>query len=231
MEQYRLQKYLADCAVASRRKSEELILAGRVTVNGSVVTELGTKVTNKDKITVDGRPVRPQNKKVYIMLNKPAGYVCTVSDQFDRPTVLDLLDGVKERVYPVGRLDYDTSGLIILTNDGDFTYKLTHPSHEMTKTYEAEVVGKPNNEALDKLRKGVQIEDSMTRPAKVRVLEEKEDSTVLEITIHEGKNRQVRKMCDAIEHPTIRLKRTAVGKLNIGDLQRGKWRYIRKSDV
>lgn len=231
MEEYRLQKYLADCGVASRRKSEILIIEGRVTVNGTVVTELGTKVTIKDRVTVNDKVVRPQGKKIYIMLNKPAGYVSTVSDEFDRPTVMDLLEGIKERVYPVGRLDYDTSGLLLMTNDGDFTFKLTHPSHKMTKTYVAEVIGKPSDEALDSLRKGIELEGHVTSPAKVKVLEQKEDSTVLEVIIHEGKNRQVRNMFDAIEHPTMRLKRTAVGKLNLGDLQKGKWKYINPASV
>jgi 23S rRNA pseudouridine2605 synthase len=231
MEEIRLQKYMADCGVASRRKCEEFILAGQVSINGKIVRELGVKVRPVDTVRYNGRIIKPKIKKVYIMMNKPTGYVTTVSDQFDRPTVMDLLEGVRERVYPVGRLDYDTAGLLILTNDGDLTNKLTHPSHQMAKTYMAEVMGEPTEAELDKLRKGVQLEDFITSPAKVKVVEIKEKTTLLEITIHEGHNRQVRKMCDAIEYPALRLRRTKIGKLELGDLPRGRWKYIQLSDI
>lgn len=231
MEEIRLQKYMADCGVASRRKCEEFILAGQVSINGKIVRELGVKVRPVDTVRYNGRIIKPKIKKVYIMMNKPIGYVTTVSDQFDRPTVMDLLEGVRDRVYPVGRLDYDTGGLLILTNDGDLTNKLTHPSHLMDKTYVAEVMGEPTEDELEILRKGVQLEDFKTSPAKVKIVEIRDKSTLLEITIHEGHNRQVRKMCDAIEHPALRLRRTKIGKLELGDLQRGKWKYIQLSDI
>lgn len=231
MEEIRLQKYLADCGVASRRKCEELITAGLVSINGKIVRELGVKVRPVDTVRYNGRIVKQHFKKIYIMMNKPSGYVTTVSDQFDRPTVMDLIQGVRERVYPVGRLDYDTSGLLILSNDGDTTYKLTHPSNHMTKTYVAEIMGKPEISELDKLRNGVVIDDYKTSPAKVFILEERSKSTLIEITISEGRNRQVRKMCEEIGHPVLRLKRTKIGKLELGDLPRGKWKYIELSDI
>jgi len=231
MQEYRLQKYMADCGIASRRKCEELILAGKVSINGKLVHELGVKVKQGDTVRYNGKIVKPQNKMVYIMMNKPTGYVTTVKDQFDRPTVMDLLEGIKERVYPVGRLDYDTSGLLILTNDGDVTYKLTHPSNHMTKTYVAEVIGKPTEQTLDKLRNGLEIDDYKTSPAEVRIVGEKPQSTLVEITISEGRNRQVRKMCEAVDHPALKLRRTKVGKLELGNLSRGKWKYISIDDI
>ena len=198
----RLQKYLADCGIASRRRAEELILQGKVMVNNQIVKELGTKIdSEKDEIKFLGKVVKPQNdEKIYILLNKPIGYVTTLTDQFDRPTVLDLVK-VSKRIVPVGRLDMFTSGAIILTNDGDFVYKVTHPKHEVNKTYTVTVIGKVTNEEVDKLRKGVEIDDDyITKPAKVKILriDEEKNQSRLAITIHEGKNRQVRKMCKAI---------------------------------
>lgn len=231
MEELRLQKYMAECGIASRRKCEELILSGTVSVNGKIVKELGVKVRQGDTVRYNHKIIKPQNKMVYIMMNKPTGYVTTVKDQFDRPTVMDLLDGVKERVYPVGRLDYETSGLLILTNDGDVTYKLTHPSNHMTKTYVAEVIGKPTEEALDKLRNGVIIDDYKTNPAEVKIVGEKPKGMQIEITISEGRNRQVRNMCEAVGHPVLKLRRTKIGKLELGNLQRGKWKYINIEDI
>lgn len=198
----RLQKYLADCGIASRRRAEEFILQGKVMVNNQIVKELGTKIdSEKDEIKFSGKVVKPQNdEKIYILLNKPIGYVTTLTDQFDRPTVLDLVK-VSKRIVPVGRLDMFTSGAIILTNDGDFVYKVTHPKHEVNKTYTVTVIGKVTNEEVDKLRKGVEIDDDyITKPAKVKILriDEEKNQSRLAITIHEGKNRQVRKMCKAI---------------------------------
>ena len=193
-ESIRLQKFLANSGVASRRKCEELILDGKVSVNGQIVKELGTKVNPAvDKVEYCGNPVFSSNKFVYILLNKPIGYVTTAKDQFDRDSVLDLVK-VKERVVPVGRLDMYTSGALILTNDGDFVYKVTHPKHEITKTYTVTVRGIIENDAVEKLRNGVEIEDYKTRPAKVKILKTDEEKNIsrLEITIHEGKNRQVR---------------------------------------
>ena len=171
----RLQKFLAEAGIASRRKSEELIAAGRVQVNGQVVRELGVKIDPaKDKVLFDNKPVKAQEtKKVYIMLHKPEGYVTTAKEQFGRPAVLDLVQGVKERIFPVGRLDYDTSGLLLLTNDGDLTYKLTHPKHDVDKTYIAKLYGVPDEGALQKFRRGVVIDGRKTRPAKIQILERK----------------------------------------------------------
>ena len=192
----RINKYIALCGVASRRKAEELILAGRVTVNDEVMTELSYKVDEEnDIVKVDDKLIKEENKLVYILLNKPEGYITTVKDQFDRPSVLDLVSDIKERVYPIGRLDYETSGLLLLTNDGDLTYKLTHPKHEVDKTYVARVKGKLTKEEIERFKTGLKIEDYTTAPAKLKVIkyDEQRDSSLLEIKIHEGKNRQVRK--------------------------------------
>ena len=200
MEEVRLQKFLANSGVASRRKCEELILEGKVSVNGKVVNELGTKINpSVDKVECCGKLIHSSGKKVYILLNKPIGYVTTAKDQFDRDSVLDLVK-VKERIVPVGRLDMYTSGALILTNDGDFVYKVTHPKHEITKTYIVTLRGIIEDDAVEKLRNGVEIEDYITRPAKVRILKTDMEKNIsrLEITIHEGKNRQVRKMCEAV---------------------------------
>lgn len=198
----RLQKYLADCGIASRRKSEELILQGKVMVNGKIVNELGTKIdTENDEVKYLGKVVKPQNdEKIYILLNKPIGYVTTLTDQFDRPTVLDLVK-VNKRIVPVGRLDMFTSGALILTNDGDFVFKVTHPKHEINKTYTVTVIGKITNDEVEKLRAGVEIDDGyVTKPAKVKILkiDEEKNQSRLAITIHEGRNRQVRKMCNSV---------------------------------
>lgn len=231
MENTRLQKYIADCGVASRRKAEELIKQGRVKVNGTVVTEMGTKVGDADLVEVDGKGIKPENKKVYILLNKPAGYVTTAKDQFGRPTVLDLLKGVRERVFPVGRLDYETTGLLILTNDGDFTYKMTHPKHEIEKTYVATIEGVPTNEEISRFEKGLMIDDYITAPAKLKILSQNNRKCVVEVTIHEGKNRQVRKMCETIGHPVLTLKRISLGKLSLGNLAEGSWRELSQQEV
>ena len=196
----RLQKYLAECGVASRRKCEELILQGKVKVNNQIVTELGVKVNpEKDIVKFEDKEVKPTSKMVYILLNKPIGYVTTADDQFGRDTVLDLVK-VKERIVPVGRLDMYTSGALILTNDGDFVYKVTHPKHEIEKTYTVTVKGIIKNEEVEQLRKGVKIDDYITKPAKVKILKTDIEKNIsrLEIVIHEGKNRQVRKMCESV---------------------------------
>lgn len=227
----RLQKFLAQCGVASRRKAEELIRGGKVRVNGHVVTEMGTKVSTEDRVEVNGKVVRPEKKKVYILLHKPRGYVTTVSDPEGRKTVLDLVKDVRERVYPVGRLDYDSSGLLLLTNDGEFANYMMHPKNEILKVYIATVKGNPSEEALDKLRNGIRIDDYVTAPAFVRVLSVYEKKTKLEITIHEGHNRQIRKMCEKIGHPVVRLKRIAYGSLELGDLKPGEWRFLTEKEV
>lgn len=224
----RLQKYLAECGIASRRKCEEYILQGKVQVNGKTITELGVKVNpEKDKITFEGKNVKQEERKVYILLNKPIGYVTTSDEQFGRDKVLDLVK-VRERVVPVGRLDMYTSGALILTNDGDFVYKVTHPKHEITKTYTVTVKGIIKNEEVEQLRKGVKIDDYTTRPAKVKILktDEEKDISRLEITIHEGKNRQVRRMCDSVGINLLNLRRIQVGNILLGNLQSGKYRYL-----
>lgn len=230
-DKIRLQKHMAQCGVASRRHAEELIKAGRVKVNGRIITEMGTLVSEQDRVEVDGKLIKKEKKLIYIMLNKPSGYVSTVSDPEGRKTVLDLIDGVNERIYPVGRLDYDTTGLIILTNDGDFAFESTHPGRETKKTYMAEVLGMPSNEALKALRSGIMLDGKLTAPAQVEVLDIKPKSTVLKIIIHEGRNRQVKRMCEAVKHPVLRLKRTAVGRLTLGDLKPGEWRYLSINEV
>ena len=232
-DKIRLQKFLANSGVASRRKCEELILEGKISVNGKVVQELGIKVSpTVDKVTYCGKQVTNAEKMVYILLNKPIGYVTTAKDQFNRDAVLDLVK-VKERVVPVGRLDMYTSGALILTNDGDFVYKVTHPKHEITITYTVTVHGIITNEAVGKLRQGVEIEDYVTRPAKVKILKTDEEKNIsrLEITIHEGKNRQVRKMCEAVGSKVIALHRSKIGDIDVKDVKIGTWRYLKDYEV
>ena len=234
MEPIRLQKFLADCGIASRRKCEELIEAGRVKVNGKTV-ELGFKVDpEKDEVECDGKIVSNTKKDfTYILLNKPIGVVTTADDQFDRETVLDLVK-VKTRVVPVGRLDMYTSGALILTDDGDFIYKVTHPKHEINKTYTVTLVGIVTPEDIEKLREGVVIDgDYKTKPAKARIMkiDEQKNISRVEITIHEGKNRQVRKMCEAIGKKVLALHRAKIGNLGVKDLKLGTWRYMTKREV
>ncbi len=233
-ENMRLQKYLANCGVASRRKCEELIMQGKIKVNGKISTQLGTKInTTKDIIEYNGKIIKQEeNEYIYILLNKPIGYVTTSKDQFNRDTVLDLVK-VKQRIVPVGRLDMYTSGAIILTNDGDFVYKVTHPKHEIEKTYTVTLRGIVKNEEVEALRKGVQIEDYITRPAKVKILKTDEEKNIsrLEITIHEGKNRQIRKMCESIGRKVIALHRSKIGTIDVKDLKIGKWRYLSKDEI
>ena len=220
MDKMRLQKYLAEAGIASRRKSEELIKQGKVSVNGKVVTELGTQViTDIDKVKYNGKEVTINNDFIYILLNKPIGYVTTAKDQFGRDSVLDLVK-TNKRLVPVGRLDMYTSGALILTNDGDFVYKVTHPKHEIEKTYTVTIKGIVTNEEISKLRSGVEIEDYTTKPAKVKILktDDEKNQSRLEITIHEGKNRQVRKMCEAIGHKVLALHRSKIAGIGVKDI-------------
>lgn len=229
----RLQKYLAECGVASRRKCEELILQGKVKVNNQIVTELGVKVNpEKDIVKFEDKEVKPTSKMVYILLNKPIVYVTTADDQFGRDTVLDLVK-VKERIVPVGRLDMYTSGALILTNDGDFVYKVTHPKHEIEKTYTVTVKGIIKNEEVEQLRKGVKIDDYITKPAKVKILKTDIEKNIsrLEIVIHEGKNRQVRKMCESVGRKVLALHRSKIGKIGVKDIELGKWRYLKDREI
>lgn len=231
MEEMRLQKYLAMAGVASRRAAEEIILDGRVCVNGEKCTTLGTKVTENDTVTVDGEQINIETKKYYIMLNKPVGYVTTVSDEEGRPTVMDLVTDISKRLYPVGRLDINTEGLLLMSNDGDFTYKITHPKHKLDKTYEVWVSGNAQPNAIKKLEQGVYIDGKKTYPAKVDVIDHMQKSAVLSITIHEGRNRQVRKMCAAVGFKVMALKRVAEGGLILGNLPVGKWRHLNDNEV
>lgn len=228
----RLQKFLADAGIASRRAAENLILQGKVQVNGRIIKKLGSKVDPEvDEIKVDGKTVRATPHYVYILMNKPKGVITTVKDPFGRPTVLSMLKGIKQRVYPVGRLDKDTEGLLILTNDGNLAYRLTHPKHEVEKTYVAQVEGIVNETQVKALERGVELEDGKTAPARVRILKVGENQTVLEIKIHEGRKRQVRRMCDAIGHPVINLKRTHIGELSLNGLKPGRWRFMTKREI
>ena len=232
----RLQKYLANCGLASRRKSEELILSGKISVNGKIITELGTKIDpEKDEIKYNGKIIKDTKQNfVYVLLNKPIGYVSTVVDQFERETVLDLINIPGRRLVPVGRLDMYTSGALILTDDGDFVYKVTHPKHEIEKTYTVTVIGIINNEDVQKLKDGVIIdEEYKTKPAKVKILktDELKNQSRLEITIHEGKNRQVRKMCEAIGRKVIALHRSKIGTVKVNDMKIGTWRYLKPEEV
>lgn len=228
----RLQKYMALSGVASRRKSEEMILNGRVMVNNKVIVELGTIIDPEmDKVMVDDKRIKLEGNKVYIMLNKPVGYVSTLKDEKDRKIVTDLIDGVSERIYPVGRLDADTTGLILLTNDGDLAFKLTHPGRKIPKKYIAIVEGVPNRIELEKLRKGIYIDGKKTASAIVKIAKKYDEDSILEIEIHEGRNRQVKKMCEAVNHPVKKLKRISIGDIEIGGLNIGNWRYLNEEEL
>lgn len=232
MEKIRLQKYLAEVGIASRRKCEEFIQQGRVKINGNIAT-LGEKINpGIDKVEFDGRKLKKVEEHVYILLNKPIGYVTTAKEQFGRDTVLDLVK-VKQRIVPVGRLDMYTSGALLLSNDGDFIYKITHPKHEIDKTYTVTLKGIITNEEIEKLKNGVEIEDYITKPAKVKVLKVDQENNIsrIAITIHEGKNRQVRKMCEAIGKKVQALHRTKIGNIDVKELKIGTWRYLKKDEI
>lgn len=234
MEEIRLQKYLAEAGITSRRKAEELILQGKVQVNGKIVTELGTKVEpGKDQICYLGKTVKLEDRKVYILLNKPIGYVTTVKDQFKRDTVMDLLKDIKTRIVPVGRLDMYTSGALILSNDGEFVNRITHPSHEVEKTYNVTVRGKVTKEDMQKLENGVDIGDYVTKPAKTKILKVDENKNIsrFQIIIHEGKNRQIRRMCKAINKPVLALHRAAIGKISVKNLKIGQYRPLTNKEI
>jgi 23S rRNA pseudouridine2605 synthase len=229
----RLQKILSQAGVASRRASEQLMLDGRVTVNGVTVRELGTKADPADDIRVDGRRVRIAAERRYVLLNKPRGYVTTRSDPQRRPTVIDLLAGVREYVYPVGRLDFDSEGLLLLTNDGDLAARLTHPRHGVARVYEARVLGVPDAHDLDRLSRGVVVDGERTQPAEVTLAPSRRDATgaTLVITVREGRNRQVRKMCEAIGHPVDSLRRVAIGPIRDPKLKVGAWRDLTGDEI
>jgi 23S rRNA pseudouridine2605 synthase len=233
MMQQRLQKVLAQAGVASRRAAEKLIAEGRVSVNGTTVREMGTKADPAhDDVRVDGRRIGAPQRRRYILLNKPAGYVSTRADPQRRPTVLDLLHGVREYLYPVGRLDYDSEGLLLLTNDGDLAARLTHPRHGVERTYEVRVAGTPDTEALGRLRKGIPLDGRPTLPADVTLLgSRRTQEAVLVLTIREGRNRQVRRMCEAVGHPVRTLRRIRIGPLEDRRLKPGQWRELTEREV
>jgi pseudouridine synthase len=231
----RLQKIISAAGVASRRAAEKLIEEGRVQVNGTTVTELGTKADpDTDDIRVDERRVKQPQRHRYFLLNKPRGYVTTRSDPEHRPTVLDLLKGVREYVYPVGRLDFDSEGLLLLTNDGDLAATLTHPRHEVERVYEAQVLGVPDAHDIERLSRGIVIEGRRTSPANIELLRERRtdgNTSVLRVTIHEGRTRQVRKMADAIGHPVRTLKRVRIGPIADKNLRLGTYRELTPEEV
>jgi 23S rRNA pseudouridine2605 synthase len=229
----RLQKILSQAGIASRRASEQLMREGRVTVNGAPATELGTKAdAARDDIRVDGRRVRPVERHRYLLLNKPRGYVTTRSDPERRPTVIDLV-GAREYVYPVGRLDFDSEGLLLLTNDGELAARLTHPSHGVPRVYEVRVLGVPDARDLDRLSRGIVIEGRRTARSEVTMLPARRGASeaTLQITLHEGRNRQIRKMCEGIGHPVASLKRVAIGPIRDARLKTGQWRELTADEV
>ena len=230
--QERLQKILAQAGVASRRHAEELIVAGRVTINGTVVTELGTKAdAATDRITVDGKPLQRAEKKLHFLLYKPAGYVTTMSDPQGRPIVTSLLKEVRERVYPVGRLDYNTEGLLLVTNDGVWANRLAHPRHEVEKEYHVRVRGEVSQQQLDQLAQGVKLEDGMTAPARTARLSVSEHNSWFSLVIHEGRFRQVRRMCSEVGLTVVRLKRVRYGIVDLGTLKPGEYRLLTSQEV
>lgn len=232
MPEERLQKILAKAGIASRRNAEELIRQGKVTVDGKVVTEMGCRVDpEKQVVAFEGRPLRQEEEKIYLLLNKPRGYVTTLHDPQGRPIVTSLLTGITSRVFPVGRLDFDTEGALIMTNDGDFAERILHPRFEIERTYQAEVRGLPTPEKIRLLEEGLELEGKKTWPAKVSIISREPATTTLEITIHEGRKRQVRMMFQAIGHRVLALKRIAYGGLRLGGLPAGKYRRLTPADL
>jgi 23S rRNA pseudouridine2605 synthase len=228
----RLQKIISAAGITSRRASEELILTGRVTVNGTVVTELGSKADPEvDTVAVDGKPLIIASKKLYILLYKPVGYLTTLDDPDGRPLVTDLLKEVGKRVYPVGRLDYNTEGLLLLTSDGEWANRLMHPRHEVEKEYHVRVRGKVHKSQLDQLAGGVEIEGRKTAQARVCMIKEGEQNDWFSLTIHEGRNRQVRRMCEAVSLSVVRLRRVRYGLLSLGALKPGEFRFLTEAEV
>ena len=228
----RLQKYLASCGVASRRHAEQMIAEGLIQVNGQTITEMGFQVTEEDEVRVRGEVVKPEEKKHYVLYHKPMGEVTTVSDDKGRETVMDHFRDYPVRLYPIGRLDYDSEGLLLLTNDGDLAAKLTHPRHEVDKTYLARVTGKVSVEAVHRLRAGVTLEDGFrTSPAKVQVIREEAFASAVLITIHEGHNRQVRRMMEAVGHRVLLLRRVRFGPIDIKGVAKGTWRELTEEEV
>ena len=227
----RLQKHLSACGIASRRKAEELIESGKVRVNGRIAT-LGDKVDPKrDKVTVRGKNVVAVTEKVYIMVNKPRGYVTTMSDEYDRKCVNDLVKDVGVKVFPVGRLDRDSEGLLLMTNDGELANSITHPSRHVNKTYRVTVGGTVTDEQIEKLTTGIMLDGRKTQPCDVFVVERKPDRTMLNFIIHEGRNRQIRRMCEAVGLDVLRLKRLEIAGVKLGGLKLGAWRNLNEREL
>lgn len=227
----RINKYIAQAGIASRRKADELIQNGNVKVNGAVLKEPGYEVKPDDKVEVNGNLIVSSQKMEYVLINKPLGMVTTVSDDRDRATVMDVVADIDARLFPVGRLDYNTSGALIMTNDGDLAYRLTHPKHEVYKTYRARVAGVLSAEKVSRLRKGVDIGGFVTSPARVNIIRGTKNSTIVEISIHEGKNRQVRKMFKAVGNPVQELTRIAIGDIYLGHLKEGHYRKLSREEI
>ena len=230
-QKMRINKYIAQAGICSRRKADELIANGNVKINGAVLKEPGYEVTDGDKVEVNGTQISAKQKAEYVLINKPLGMVTTVSDDKERLTVMDVVADIDARLFPVGRLDYNTSGALIMTNDGEMTYRLTHPKHEVYKTYRARVAGILSNEKAARLRKGVDIGGFVTSPAKVNIIKGTQHSTIVEISIHEGKNRQVRKMFAAVGNPVQELERIAIGEIRLGHLKQGHYRKLTREEV
>lgn len=227
----RLNKYIAQSGIASRRKADELTLSGAVTINGLVMDQPGYDVQDGDVVSVNGVVIRSEKKMVYLILNKPKGFVTTVSDDQGRPTVMDLVSDIEERIYPIGRLDCNTTGMLLLTNDGDLAYRLTHPKHHIYKTYRARVSGILSSERANRLRRGIDIGGFVTSRSNVEILKHGDHSTIVEIQIYEGKNRQVRKMFAAVGNKVIDLDRIAIGELRLGHLKSGHYRKLTPREI
>jgi len=227
----RLNKYIADAGICSRRKADELIGNGNVKVNGATMKELGYQVEDGDVVVVNGKKIETAGKKVYVVVNKPLGYITSMDDDKDRATVAELVSDIPERLFPVGRLDYNTSGLLIMTNDGQLTYTLTHPKHEVYKTYIAKVAGVLSDARIARLRKGVDIGGFITSPAKVKVIKQMPRHAIVEISIREGKNRQVRKMFAAVGNKVQELQRVSIGEIKLGRLMEGHYRKLNREEI
>jgi 23S rRNA pseudouridine2605 synthase len=227
----RLAKYLAQAGIASRRQAEEIIRQGRIKINGNIITEVATLVNSKaDRVELDEKLLGVE-QQVYVLLNKPSGYISAVSDPWGRPTVLELAGDIKGRIYPVGRLDYDTEGILLLTNDGEFTNLMIHPRYRIDKKYEACVVGNIKDSELRSLRDGVELEEGMTAKAGIRLISRNDKASIIELLIHEGRKRQVKRMCAAVGHPVISLKRVAFAFLTLEGVESGQYRYLQQDEV
>jgi len=228
----RLNKYLALAGIASRREADRMISEGRVSVNGETVEMLGIQVDGeKDKVEVDGKSVKPVKSGVYLMLNKPPGYLVTVKDPFQRPTIMDLLPSMKNRIFPVGRLDFDSEGLVLLTNDGDLANRLMHPSYQVIKEYRVRVKPKPDRSTLATLEKGISLDGKKTAPAKFRILTTTVKGTLVLAKLHEGRKRELRRMFEYMGFRVLALKRVKLGNLHLGPLKKGKWRHLTREEV